>query len=102
MVPNYDVEVTRNDNIASSGKAEHIYERTDTFLEFDMQTVVDADAAAWQAFLNWANQGNVFDYYPDASLGTFTTYTIENKNLKLAWRSPGIWQLPGLKFRTVV
>lgn len=102
QVPKYDKETVRNVNVASSGVTEQIYERTDIFLEINVQDVVDADAAAWSAFLDWANQGNTFDYYPDASVGTFTTYTLENMNVKLAWKQPGMWTVGNLKLRQFV
>ena|SRR5690348_16699920 len=102
QVPNYDKETIRNINPASSGVTEQIYERTDTFLEINVADVPDADASAWSAFLDWANQGNVFNYYPDASVNSFTTYTLETLKIKLAWKQPGMWTIGNVKFRTVV
>lgn len=101
-VPDYQKEITRHDNIASSGKAEHIYERSDEFLSFDMEVIPDGDKSAWEAFLDWALQGNTFDYYPDAGVASSASYTLENKNAKLERRTVGTWALPGLKFRKVV
>lgn len=99
QVPNYDKETTRHINVASSGVTEQIYERTDTFLEIAIEDIPDADAAAWAAFLDWAAQGLTFDYYPDASAASFTTYTLETLNVKLAWKAPGLWTAGTLKFR---
>ncbi len=100
--PDRDSKATRQINTASSGVTEQIFERRDTFLEFDMDVIPDADAAAWNAFLDWADQGNQFDYYPDAAVASFTAYTLENNDLKLKYRSPGTWSLPGIIFRKVV
>lgn len=98
-VPDYEQEIVRHDNIASSGKAELVYERADIFLSMDIEVIPTGDLADWGAFLDWAKQGNTFDYYPDASLASFTTYTLENKNLAIQRRTPGTWQLMGLKLR---
>jgi hypothetical protein len=97
----WDVNFVRHDNVASSGVRETVYERRDAFLEFDMPYIASGyDAAGWQDFLESAGQGIPFDFYPDSSdSGTFTTYTLENTSAKLDWVSPGLWQLPGLKFR---
>jgi hypothetical protein len=102
QVPNYDKETVRHINVASSGKVEQVYERTDAFLEIAVEDIPDPDAAAWSAFLDWANQGLTFNYYPDASAPGFTTYTLETLKVKLAWKSPGLWTVGTLKFRTVV
>jgi hypothetical protein len=101
QVPNYDKETVRHINVASSGKVEQVFERTDTFLEIAVDSIPDADAAAWSAFLDYASQGLTFDYYADASLGFFTTYTLETTSVKLQWKQPGIWSAGTLKFRKV-
>ena len=101
-IPDYDVGTVRNINIASSGVTEHIYERTDNFLEMDLSYLYSTDLAGWESFLDWARQGKQFDYYPDADSATHTTYTLENNDVKIAYKAAGIWQLAGLKFRKVV
>ena len=98
-VPDYEKEVIRHDNIASSRKAELVFEGADVFLSMDIEVIPQADLAAWESFLDWALQGNTFDYYPDADVASSTTYTLENKNLTIARRTPGTWSLAGLKFR---
>lgn len=101
-VPAYDAAAVRHDNIASSGVLEVISERTDLLMEFDVEVIPSADVSGWKAFLDWAVKGQTFDYYPDASLSAFTTYTLENTAANIARRTPGTWQLTGLKLREVV
>lgn len=98
----YNSVATRHDNIASSGVRESILERIDNFLEFEMQTVlIGSDVAAWNAFMQYALQGGQFSYYPDASLGSFTNYWLEDTTWNAAYKAPGLYSFK-LKFRQVV
>jgi hypothetical protein len=91
-VPYFDLEAVRHDNTASSGVREVVWERTDTFLNFDMEWVVNGtDVQAWLAFEQSALQGIPFDYYPDATLTAFTTYYVEDKKVTGAYKSPGYY-----------
>jgi hypothetical protein len=61
-----------------------------------------ADAAAWQAFLDWSATGGHFDYYPDASQGAYTTCHRVSKGNKIAYHAPGLYEISGLRFRQVI
>jgi hypothetical protein len=100
--PSFADESIRHDNIASSGVMEVVYERTDDFLEFDVEWVAAEDQAAWQSFLAYALTGGAFDYYADANVNSFVTYTFENMDARLAWKSPGMDQITGIKMRRKV
>lgn len=59
---------TRHDNTSSYGIRESIYERTETFLNIEMDNVlVGTDIANWQSFLAYALQGGQFYYFPDST-----------------------------------
>jgi hypothetical protein len=97
-----NLEALRHDNIASSGVKEAVHERTDEFLEFEMEWVgIGADEAAWRAFMDFALQGGEFDYYPDADLGSSAAYTLEDHAYNSAWKTPGQYTFK-TKFRKKV
>jgi len=99
MIPGSQLAAVRHDNIASSGVREAIWERTDEFLEFTMQWVgVGADATAWDTFMRWALQGGTFDYYPDADVGSSSTYVLEDTDFNAAYKVPGQYTFKA-KFR---
>jgi len=97
--PSYAKSAVRHDNVASSGVKEVVYERTDNFIEFDMEWILAADRAGWQSFLDFALEGGAFDYYPDASLSAFDAYVFENMDARLAWKAPSVDTLTGVKMR---
>lgn len=98
----YNAVATRHDNIASSGVRESILERIDNFLEIEMRTVLSgSDVQNWNEFMQYALAGGQFNYYPDASQGSFTSYWLEGTTWKAAYASPGIYSFK-LKFRQVV
>lgn len=92
MVP-FDVrKAVRHDNDASSGVRESIYERTDVFLTFTMEYVnIGSDVAAWDTFIQSAEQGIPFDYYPDQTLGSFVTYTLAATDWTAKYKQLGIY-----------
>lgn len=73
-----DLESQRVDSITLSGKKQTFYIRTDVFRNLTMNFVPQADLAAWNAFFKWAVTGGTFDYYPDSTVNSFTTYTLED------------------------
>ncbi len=100
--PAYVMDAVRHDNIASSGVREAILERIDNFLDLEMEWVsIGSDVTAWQAFMVWALAGNLFSYYPDASLSSFTNYWLEDAKWAAAYKVPGQYTFK-LKFRAVV
>jgi hypothetical protein len=99
FVPYKVYEAVRHDNVASAGTRETVWERNDTFQEFEMEYVRSgSDIAAWDSFIQSALQGTTFDYYPDASLGSFTTYTLEDNTWNAAFKQLGIYTFK-LRFR---
>lgn len=92
MVP-YDVrKAVRHDNDGSSGVRESIYERTDIFLQFTMEYVnIGADIAAWDSFIQNAEQGNSFDYYVDGTLTPHTTYTLQGTDWTAKFKQLGLY-----------
>jgi hypothetical protein len=102
-VPYYEGEPVRHDDYSSYGDHVSFAERIDHFLSFDMPLINDGtDAANWRAFLDWAAEGANFDYYPDYTSGTYTTYHALGGRKKLEPKAPGLWKLTGLEFRQVI
>src|SRR6266567_5350233 len=73
-----DQEATRHDTVTCDGTKQSIIERIDVFKTLQMDDVPELDLPAWRAFTTYALQGFPFDYYPDSSLGTFSTWTLED------------------------
>ena len=93
-VPAYQKTAVRHDNVSAAGIRESVLERTDEFLEFTMEFIKSgSDLANWQAFLDHALTGAAFEYYPDASLGAFTNYQLEDTELVAARQAPGAYSL---------
>lgn len=77
FVPFDKRNAARYDHVSSAGVVESVYQRTDLFLQFTMEYVgAGSDVTAWQSFIANAEQGNAFDYYPDASSGTNSKYRL--------------------------
>jgi hypothetical protein len=87
MIPLLTYESIRHTNVASSGVTEQVWERTDEFLEASAEWIINhnSEAAGWQAFLASAAQGVPFDYYPDHTISPFTTYYLEDTNIKVEY-----------------
>jgi hypothetical protein len=102
-IPAYSSKAIRDDDYSSYGDHQAVWERTDHFLDFDMPAIKSGtDTTAWQSFLDWAAQGGYFDYYPDASQGTYTTYHLVSTDAKIAYHAAGINELRGLQFRAEI
>lgn len=68
----------RGDSISLSGKKQTAWWRTDTFRVLQMENVPWDDLAGWNAFMQYAVKGGEFDYYPDATVSDFLTFTLED------------------------
>jgi hypothetical protein len=77
-----DRQAQRIDSVTLSGRKQIFHVRTDKFRTLTMKNVPNEDLAAWAAFIDWAITGGQFDYYADADVGTFTTYTLEDMEWK--------------------
>ena len=98
-VPFRAYETVRHDNVASSGVRETVYERTDKFFEFEMEYVkLGTDVGAWDSFVQSALQGIAFDYYPDATLGSLTTYVLEDTTWHPGYKQLGMYSFT-MRFR---
>jgi hypothetical protein len=98
----FNYQAVRHDNIASSGVKEPIFERLDTFFDFEMEWVgIGADVNAWNSFMVYALQGGQFQYFPDASQSAYTNYWLEDTNWTAAYKCPGQYTFK-MKFRQVV
>jgi len=73
-----ELEAQRVDSVTMSGHRQSFYIRTDVYRVLTMNFVPMADMPAWSAFMAYAVTGGPFDYYPDASQGAFTTFTLED------------------------
>ena len=92
----------RHDNVSSAGVRESVLERVDQFLEINLDWIRSGtDAANWQAFLDYALTGAAFAYYPDASVASFTNYTLEDTDARIEFKAAGVYTL-ALKFRKAV
>ena len=92
-----DQEAVGSVMISISGKRQVMYLRTDQFFRLTFDSSVPwALMAAWQTFIDYANQGGSFLYYPD-SLGTaFDEYWLEDaggsaRNQTSANASTPVW-----------
>ncbi len=95
-------KASRHDNTSSYGIRESIYERSETFANIEMDTVLSGtDVTNWQTFMAYALQGGQFYYYLDASLPAKTAYTLEGTDFDAAWKSVGMYTFK-LVFRAVI
>lgn len=98
----YNQNPIRHDTLALAGVRQTIFIRRDDFLEFEMEWVaIGADITSWSAFMAYALQGGPFDYYPDATINSFTTYLHEKGPWKAAYKVVGQYTF-GMKFRVYV
>lgn len=93
-LPGYQKVAVRHDNVSTAGIRESVLERTDEFLEFTMDFIKSGtDLANWRAFLDHALTGAAFAYYPDASLSAFANYLLEDSEVTVAHKAPGVYSL---------
>lgn len=84
----HSLHAVRHDNISAHGNRETIYERTDRFLEFDIEySQLGTDLTNWKAFMLYALQGGPFDYYPNSATSDYVTYVLEDTNWVPAYKA---------------
>lgn len=76
--PSCDQEGVGSATVSLSGLKQVMWIRTDTFYHLIMDAVPWADVPAWEAFIDYALQGNTFLYYPDATATAFDEYWLED------------------------
>jgi hypothetical protein len=71
--------VLRHDSITSSGIKQSIVERTDQFNPLVFTFVPQADIPQWVTFMNYAQNGGAFTYYPDSTnFLSHTDYSLDD------------------------
>jgi hypothetical protein len=95
-VPAYSRAAAAHKNVASSGILETIYEHTDTFTDINIDFAsIGADIAGWNTFIQYAERGGVFSFYPDDTVGGggsgFTNYTLWDDNWTAAYKAPQLY-----------
>lgn len=99
LVPAYNYEAIRHDNLASSGVRETVFERNDTFLEFKMEWLaVGTDADNWNVFSQAALMGVPFYYYPNSAVNSSILYLLEDTTAKPRYKATGVYEFD-TKFR---
>lgn len=76
--PAADQEGVGVSSISLSGQRQVVWYRNDQFLHLIMDDVPWADMAAWQVFIQYAQQGGSFLYYPDATGTAYDEYWLED------------------------
>lgn len=91
----------REDTVSTEGDVQSVWWRTDEFFTLDMQIVPNDDLPLWEAFIEWAEQGKQFTYFPDAEVPDSTVFILERQawNPVLAFKGHSKFTL---KFRKVV
>lgn len=102
-VPAYVRETVRHRNVAASGVLETIYEHTDFYTTFAIDfTTIGADVDGWRDFVEYAERGGIFSFYPDASVGGggsgFKNYTLWDDNWTAAYKAPQLYMF-GMQWR---
>jgi hypothetical protein len=93
LVPSDFWKMERHDNVASSGVRESVYERTDRFMEFDMEWIASAqDLPDWRAFVTYARQGGGFSYFPASLACGRSDFVLEDLEWKDDYRSTGYYK----------
>ena len=77
--------VVRHDSDTLSGYRQSLFIHSTRFLTLQLDWVPIADLPNWELFFDYALTGGAFDYYPDATLGTFKTYTLDDTDWKSAF-----------------
>lgn len=78
-VPVDALAATRADSITSDGHRQTVVERIDSIKPLVFPYIPEADLAAWSSFLSYALAGGPFDYYPDHTSGTHTSYELSDE-----------------------
>lgn len=69
---------TRFDSDTLSGYRQSFTTHVAQYLTLQMDAVPQADLGNWATFIDFAIRGPAFDYYPDATSGSFKTYTLND------------------------
>lgn len=91
----YERQTVRHDSTTITGLRQAITERVEEFLTLAMDYVPFSDIDAWQAFMDYALLGHTFEFYPDSSLSTYITCSLDdagdaggssNSNATIGWK----------------
>ncbi len=79
-------EAVRHDSIASAGDQQSVLERIENLQFLRMHFITAALLlSSWEPFFDSALAGNAFDYYPDADVGSYTTYILTDMGIEPEW-----------------
>lgn len=79
-------EGVRHDSIASAGDQQSVLERIEELQVLRMHFIGAAALTnSWGPFFDSALAGEPFDYYPDASIGTYITYLLTDLVIEPQW-----------------
>lgn len=85
-----DREALRHDSVTSSGLRQVALERVDLIKPLQFENVPWEDLPAWETFIDYALAGGTFDYYPDATLGTFQTCELMDTSFSPKFNARGL------------
>ncbi len=91
-----------HDDFSTAGWQQSITWYIDSLTDFEVPYIqAGTDAWAWKQFLIAALKRVPFDFYPDSTLGTFSTLINIDTNPKMAYKYPGLYSLK-LKCREII
>lgn len=95
--PAYDKSATRTDTFSTAGSRQTVVQRVNEKLPISMLNILwGDDVDAWKQFLDWANQGGEFEYYPDAENDAdHSTCFLVETDVSLVYVSFGIFSFTG-------
>lgn len=73
-----EIESVRVDSLTLLGLRQSMFYYQPEFLHLRMKFVPKGDMANWKAFLEYAQQGGSFLYYPDSTARAFDEYWLED------------------------
>jgi hypothetical protein len=73
-----EIEDVRNDSIAVAGLRQTMWWRQDEFRHLIFKFAPITDMPGWRAFIDYAQQGGSFLYYPDSTLPDFDEWWLED------------------------
>jgi hypothetical protein len=65
-------------DFSTDGIGQWMTDRVDLIRTLQFNNVKGSELASWAAFIDWAIEKNIFQFYPDAASGTNFTCTLED------------------------
>jgi len=73
-----ELKAIRHDSDTISGLRQSFLERIEEFWTIEVNNEPQTTSTAWRTFMLYALAGGSFDFYHDATVGTFETFTLED------------------------